>query len=58
MAMIADVHERELDKQVQFVSTLIPLLVIIVIATFVGLMVYAILSAVFGLTAGLQSRMH
>jgi len=58
MAMIADVHERELDKQVQFVSTLVPLLVIIVIATFVGLMVYAILSAVFGLTAGLQGRMH
>ena len=58
MAMIADVHERELDKQVQFVSTLVPLLVIIVIATLVGLMVYAILSAVFGLTAGLQSRMH
>ena len=58
MAMVADVHERELDKQVQFVSTLVPLLVIIVIATLVGLMVYAILSAVFGLTAGLQSRMH
>ncbi|MCX6967556.1 MAG: type II secretion system F family protein [Verrucomicrobia bacterium] len=58
MGMVADVHERELDKQVQFVSTLVPLLVIIVIATLVGLMVYAILSAVFGLTAGLQGRMH
>ena len=58
MAMIADVHERELDKQVQFVSTLIPLVVIIVIATLVGVMVYAILSAVFGLTSGLQGRMH
>ena len=58
MAMVADVHERELDKQVQFVSTLVPLLIIIIIATLVGLMVYAILSAVFGLTAGLQGRMH
>jgi type II secretory pathway component PulF len=58
MAMIADVHERELDKQVQFVSTLVPLLVIIVIAVLVGLMVYAILSAVFGLTSGLQGRLH
>ena len=58
MSMVADVHERELDKQVQFVSTLVPLLVIIVIATLVGVMVYAILSAVFGLTTGLQGRMH
>ena len=58
MGMIADVHERELDKQVQFVSTLVPLVVIIVIALLVGVMVYAILSAVFGLTTGLQGRMH
>lgn len=58
MSMIAEVHERELDKQVQFVSTLVPLLVIIVIALLVGVMVYAILSAVFGLTTGLQGRMH
>ncbi|MDD5348921.1 MAG: type II secretion system F family protein [Chthoniobacteraceae bacterium] len=58
MSMIADVHERELDKQVQFVSTLVPLVVITVIALLVGLMVYAILSAVFGLTSGLQGRIH
>ena len=58
MAMVADVHERELDKQVQFVSTLVPLVVILVIAALVGVMVYAILSAVFGLTSGLQGRMH
>lgn len=58
MGMIADVHERELDKQVQFVSTLVPLLVIVVIALLVGVMVYAILSAVFGITSGLQGRMH
>ena len=58
MSMIADVHERELDKQVQFVSTLVPLVVITAIALLVGLMVYAILSAVFGLTSGLQGRIH
>lgn len=58
MGMIADVHERELDKQVQFISTLVPLLVIIVIALLVGVMVYAILTAVFNMTSGLQGRMH
>lgn len=58
MGMIADVHERELGQQVQCVSTLVPLLVIIAIALLVGLMVYAILSAVFGLTSGLQGRIH
>jgi type II secretory pathway component PulF len=58
MAMIADVHERELDKQVQLVSTLVPLVVIVLIAVVVGLIVFAILSAVFGLTSGLQGRLH
>lgn len=58
MAMVAEVHERELEKQVQFISTLVPLAVIIIIALLVGLMVYAILSAVFGLTSGLQGRLH
>lgn len=58
MAMIADVHERELDKQVRFVSTLVPLAVIVAIAIVVGLVVYAILSAVFGLTSGLQGRIR
>jgi len=56
VAIIADVHERELDKQVQFISTLVPLVIIIIVALLVGLMVYAILSAVFGLTSGLQGR--
>ena len=58
MGMIADVHERELNKQVQFVSTLVPLAVIMAIALLVGAVVYAILGAVFGLTSGLQGRMH
>ena len=58
MQMIADVYERELDKQVKFVSTLIPPLIIVVIAAIVGSVVYGILSAVFNLTSGLQGKMH
>ena len=58
MQMIADVYERELDKQVQFVSALVPPAIIVVIATMVGLVVYGILSAVFDLTTGLQSHPH
>ncbi len=53
MQMIADVHERELDKQVRFVSAVVPVLVIVVIATVVGLVVFGILAAVFNLTSGL-----
>jgi type II secretory pathway component PulF len=54
MQLIADVYERELDKQIKIVSTLIPPLVMFVIAALVGVVVYAILSAVFGLTQGLR----
>ncbi|HWL53109.1 MAG TPA: type II secretion system F family protein [Chthoniobacteraceae bacterium] len=54
MEMIADVHGRELDKQVQFVTALVPPLVIIAIAVIVGLVVFGILSAVFNLTSGLH----
>jgi type II secretory pathway component PulF len=56
MQMIADVYERELDKQIQIVSTLIPPMVMVVIAAVVGLVVYGILSAVFGLTSGLRGN--
>jgi type II secretory pathway component PulF len=55
MQLIADVYERELDKQIKIVSTLIPPLVMFVIAAIVGLVVYGILSAVFGLTQGLRA---
>ncbi len=55
MQMIADVYERELDQQIQIVSTLIPPLVMIVIAAVVGLVVYGIMSAVFGLTSNLRT---
>ena len=58
MQMVADVYERELDQQIQIVSTLIPPLVMIVIAGIVGLVVYGIMSAVFGLTQGLSVRHH
>jgi len=58
MHMVANVYERELDKQVQIVSTLIPPLVMIVIAAAVGLVVYGIMSAVFGLTQNLRVQVH
>lgn len=55
MQMVADVYERELDQQIQIVSTLIPPLVMIVIAGVVGFVVYGIMSAVFGLTQNLRA---
>ena len=58
MHMIANVYERELDKQVQIVSTLIPPLVMIFIAAAVGLVVYGIMSAVFGLTQNLRVQVR
>jgi type II secretory pathway component PulF len=58
MQMIADVYERELDKQVQITSALIPPVVMIVIAAIVGAVVYGILVAVFNLTTGLRGKMH
>jgi type II secretory pathway component PulF len=58
MHHIAEVYERELNKQVQVVSTLIPPLVMIAIASVVGLVVYAIMCAVFGLTQNLRVQMH
>ncbi len=58
MQMIADVHERELDKQVQFVSSLVPPVVIVMIAAVVGLVVFGILAAVFNLTSGLHQNVR
>ena len=43
MNMIADVYERELDKQVQMTSSLIPPVIMIVIASIVGLVVFGVL---------------
>jgi type II secretory pathway component PulF len=54
MSMIADVYERELDKQVQVVSTLIPPLVMVMVAVVIGSVVYGVLSAVFNLTSSLH----
>lgn len=58
MQMIAEMYERELDKQVKIISALIPPLIMIAIAAIVGLVVFGILSAVFNLTSGLRTRMH
>ena len=58
MQMIANVYERELDKQIQVISALIPPVIMIVIALVVGLVVFGILSAVFNLTAGLKGKLH
>jgi type II secretory pathway component PulF len=58
MNMIADVYERELDKQVQITSALIPPVIMIIIAAIVGLVVFGILDAVFNLTTSLRTQMH
>lgn len=54
MQTIADVYERELDRTVAVISQLIPPLIIVLIATVVGFVVYSILSAVFEMTHSLQ----
>jgi type II secretory pathway component PulF len=56
MQTIADIYERELDRTVATVSTLIPPVIIVLIALVVGLVVYSILSAVFEMTHSLQVR--
>ena len=56
MQTIADIYERELDRTVNTISTLIPPVIIVLIAIVVGLVVYSILTAVFGMTQSLQVR--
>jgi type II secretory pathway component PulF len=56
MQTIADVYERELDRTVKIISTLIPPVIIVAIAIIVGFVVYSILSAVFEMTSSLQTR--
>jgi len=58
MQTIADVYERELDRNVAIISQLIPPVIIVVIAVVVGLVVFSILDAVFTLTQSLQVRPH
>ena len=58
MQMIANVYERELDKQVKIISALIPPLIMLVIASVVGLVIFGIMSAVFNLTSGLKTQIH
>ena len=54
MQMSAQVFERELDKQVKIISALIPPMIMLVIATVVGFVVFGILAAVFGMTSNLH----
>ena len=58
MQMIADVYERELERTVKVISSLIPIAIIVLIAVIVGFVVYSILSAVFEMTHSLQFRPH
>jgi type II secretory pathway component PulF len=58
MQAIADVYERELDRTVNITSSLIPIVIIVLIAIIVGFVVYSILSAVFEMTHSLQVRPH
>src|SRR5882762_977425 len=58
MQTIADVYERELDRNVAIISALIPPVIIVLIAILVGFVVYSILSAVFEMTRSLQFRPH
>jgi type II secretory pathway component PulF len=58
MQTIADVYERELDRNVAIISQLIPPMIIVLIAVVVGFVVYSILSAVFEMTHSLQFRPH
>ena len=58
MQTIADVYERELDRTVNIISALVPIVIILVIAIVVGFVVYSILSAVFEMTHSLQLRPH
>jgi type II secretory pathway component PulF len=58
MQTIADVYERELDRNVAIISALIPPVIIVLIAIVVGFVVYSILSAVFEMTRSLQFRPH
>ncbi len=58
MNNIADVYERELDKQVKIMSALIPPLVMMVVALVVGFVVFGILSAVFSLTTNLRGAVR
>lgn len=58
MQMIAKVYARELDQQIQVVATLVPPLVMMAVAAVVGLVVYGIMSAVFGLTQNLRANVR
>src|SRR5262249_50199722 len=57
MHHIAEVYDRELNKQVELVSTLIPPLVMVVIAAVVGGVVYGLRRAVFAFAQTLRVQL-
>jgi type II secretory pathway component PulF len=58
MQTIADVYERELDRAMTLIATMLPIAIIVVIAILVGAVVWSILDAVFTMTQNLQFRPH
>ena len=58
MQMIATVYERELDTRIKSATSLIPPIIIVVIAALVGSVVYGIISAVFSVTSSIQHNSH
>ena len=58
MQMVADVYERELDQRIKIATAIIPPIIIVLIAIVVGAVVFSIITAVFGVTNSLQTRIH
>ena len=58
MQMVADVYERELDGRIRVATSIIPPIIIVMIAVLVGAVVFSIISAVFSVTQGLTSHMR
>ena len=58
MQTIADVYERELDRTMTLIATMLPIGIIVVIALLVGAVVWSIFDAIFSMTQHLQLRPH
>ena len=56
MELVADVFERELNSKIETATALIPPVIIVLIAGVVGMVVFAIMSAVFSLSGSLRVR--
>jgi type II secretory pathway component PulF len=58
MQTIAVVYERELDRTMTLIATMLPIGIIVVIALLVGAVVWSIFDAIFSMTQHLQLRPH